>query len=286
MVPLLSMWILTSLYTFLCIVNVVNTVNQNDQNKNVSTQDSKLQLDQEDRVKDQHTATLSSPRKLDIDIVSDLICPWCFIGKHRLEKAIRMLNDDDKGTEEHYNLRIAWHPFQLNPNMPKEGMDRKNYRTTKFGSWEASQALDAQVVAAGLTEGIPFAFDRIKCTPNTLDAHRLIWLAQKEGRQDSIVDSLYQGYFVQGLDIRCRQVLADIANANGLDAKLVESFLNSNNGIKEVHTEESKIHQMGINCVPYFIINGKYPISGAQDAKMLVSYLKEAINAARIPLQQ
>jgi len=286
MVPLLSMWILTSLYTFLCIVNVVNTVNQNNQNENVPTQNLKLQLDHEDIVKDQHRARRSTSRKLDIDIVSDLICPWCFIGKRRLEKAIRMLNDDDNSTEEHYNVRIVWQPFQLNPNIPKEGMDRKNYRTTKFGSWEASKALDVHVIAVGLAEDIPFAFGRIERTPNTLDAHRLIWLAQKEGQQDGIVDALYQGYFVHGLDIGNRQVLADIANANGLDAKLVESFLNSNNGVKEVHTEESKIHQMGINCVPYFIINGKYPISGAQDAKMLVSYLKEAIDAARVPLQQ
>ncbi|MFY9794690.1 MAG: DsbA family oxidoreductase [Candidatus Nitrosopolaris sp.] len=263
----------------------MNAVNQNNQNENVPTQNSKLQGDHEDIVKDQHTTRLSSSSKLDIDIVSDLICPWCFIGKRRLEKAITMLNDDDYGTE-HYNVRIAWHPFELNPNMPKEGTDRKNYRTAKFGSWEASRALDEHVIAVGLAEDIPFAFDRIKCTPNTLDAHRLIWLAQKEGRQDSIVDALYQGYFVQGLDIGRRRVLVDIANAKGLDVKLVESFLNSNNGIKEVHTGESKAHQIGINAVPHFIINGKYTISGAQDTKILVSYLKKAIDAARVPLQQ
>jgi hypothetical protein len=111
----------------------VNTVNQNIQNENLPTQNSKLQGDHEDIVKDQHTTRLSSSSKLDIDIVSDLICPWCFIGKRRLEKAITMLNDYDYVTEEHSNVRIAWHPFELNPNMPKEGMDRKNYRTTKVG---------------------------------------------------------------------------------------------------------------------------------------------------------
>lgn len=264
----------------------MNTVNQNDQNESVPKQHLKLESEQDDIVNDEHTRTRTQPSsfELNIDIVSDLICPWCFIGKCRLEKAIRILNNNDNyyNNENLHNINITWHPFQLNPNMPTEGMDRKIYRTTKFGSWETSQALDAHVVAVGLAEEIPFDFDRIKRTPNTLDAHRLIWLAQKEcGRQDSIIDALYRGYFIQGLDIGSRQVLVDIANANGLDAKLVESFLDSKDGVKEVHTDESKVHKTGVNAVPWFIINERYFISGAQNTKVLVSYLKEAIDAVK-----
>src|SRR3954451_21913305 len=138
-----------------------------------------------------------------IDVISDLICPWCYIGKRRLEKAVAAV----KGRHE---VRVRWLPFQLNPTMPKDGISRREYRTRKFGSWERSLALDAKVVEAGKSEGIPFAFDRIERTPNTLDAHRLVWLADKEGVQDAVVEALFRAYFTDGRDSSNRQMLLDV----------------------------------------------------------------------------
>src|ERR1700732_3554952 len=130
---------------------------------------------------------------LTVDVISDVICPWCYIGKRRLEEAVAAF-----GREQ---VRVRWHPFQLNPRMPKEGVNRREYRTAKFGSWERSLALDAQVAAAGRAEGIPFAHEKIERTPNTLDAHRLIWLAEKEGVQNAVVEALFRAYFTEGRDI-------------------------------------------------------------------------------------
>src|SRR6516165_10259298 len=121
---------------------------------------------------------------LTIDVISDVICPWCYIGKKRLEKAIASF----AGQQE---VRVSWLPFQLNPTMPKEGIDRKEYRIRKFGSWEKSLELDAKLIAVGQVEGIHFAFDRIERTPNTVDAHRLIWLAGQQGRQNAVVEALF-----------------------------------------------------------------------------------------------
>jgi len=131
---------------------------------------------------------------LSVDVISDVICPWCFIGKRRLERAVAALHGS-------HEVRVRWLPFQLNPQMPKEGVSRREYRTRKFGSWERSQELDAQVAEAGEAEGIHFAFDRMERTPNTLEAHRLIWLADTEGVQDAVVESLFRAYFTDGRDI-------------------------------------------------------------------------------------
>ncbi len=128
-----------------------------------------------------------------IDVISDVICPWCYVGKRRLEKSIALAGLGD--------VRVRWHPFQLNLQMPREGMNRKEYRTAKFGSWERSLALDAQVTEAGRAEGIPFAFDKIERTPNTLDAHRLIELAEQEHLQAAVVEAVFRAYFTQGRDI-------------------------------------------------------------------------------------
>ena len=130
---------------------------------------------------------------LAVDVISDVICPWCYIGKRRLEKAIAAF--------EGHQVQVRWLPFQLNPTMPKEGISRREYRIRKFGSWERSLELDARVVAVGETEGIHFAFDRIERTPNTVDAHRLIWLADQQGCQDAVVEALFVAYFTEGRDI-------------------------------------------------------------------------------------
>src|ERR1700694_759583 len=167
---------------------------------------------------------------LTIDVISDVICPWCYIGKRRLEKAVAAF-----GREQ---VRVRWHPFQLNPHMPREGMNRTEYRTAKFGSWERSLALDAQVAEAGRGEGIPFAFDGIMRTPNTLDAHRLIWLADTEGVQDAVVSAVFRAYFTEGRDISQTTVLLDVVAGAGLDRGRAEAVLSADEGLAAIRAAE------------------------------------------------
>src|SRR3954449_2225478 len=149
-----------------------------------------------------------------IDVISDVICPWCFIGMRRLEKAL--------GGRP---ATVRWHPFQLNPDMPHEGIERRAYRIRKFGSWERSQELDAQVAAAGRGEGIAFNFDRMARTPNTLDAHQVIWLAGERGVQDAAAEALFLAYFTDGRDLSDRATLAEVAAEAGLDRAEVDEML-------------------------------------------------------------
>ena len=150
--------------------------------------------------------------QLSVDLISDVICPWCFIGKRRLEKAIAALGKP---------VKVRWLPFQLNPTMPKEGISRRDYRIKKFGSWERSMQLDADIIAVGKQEGIHFAFDRMERTPNTLDAHRLIWLADQESCQDAVMEALFQAYFTEGRDISNCQTLIDVVAEAAWTMKLL-----------------------------------------------------------------
>lgn len=191
-----------------------------------------------------------------IDVISDVICPWCYIGKRRLETAIAQSGRTD--------VSVRWHPFQLNPQMPKAGIDRRDYRIAKFGSWERSQARDAQVTAAGQAEGLTFAFDKVARTPNTFDAHRLIWLAGQEKIQDAVVEGLFRAYFTVGQNLSDPAVLLEIATRAGLDRSLVEQFLGSDTGQAEIHAAETEARQLGIQSVPCFIVNGAVGLSGAR----------------------
>src|SRR5579872_594729 len=152
-----------------------------------------------------------SPAGLRIDIVSDAICPWCYIGKRQLERALATLS------EEGLHFSVHWNPFQLNPDMPKEGRDRAAYRAMKFGSAEKSRQIDERVGTAAAGVDLAFRQDLMLRTPNTLDAHRLIWLAGKEGVQDAVVEALFAAYFTQGRDIGETAVLADCAAEAGMN---------------------------------------------------------------------
>jgi predicted DsbA family dithiol-disulfide isomerase len=189
--------------------------------------------------------------------MSDVICPWCYIGKRRLERALRELGG-------RHEVRVRWHPFQLNPTMTGEGMDRRDYRTAKFGSWERSQALDAQVAEAGEAEGIAFTFDRIGRTPNTLDAHRLIALAGEQGVQDAVVEAFFRGYFTEGRDLGDRGTLLGLAAQAGLDRGRAESLLGGDDGLESLRAAEAQSRRAGVQSVPTFVINGEVTISGAQ----------------------
>ena len=201
-----------------------------------------------------------------VDVISDVICPWCFIGKRRLEKAIAAHG---------WPVKVRWLPFQLNPTMPKEGISRREYRTKKFGSWERSQELDARVIAVGEDEGIDFAFDRIERTPNTLDAHRLIWLADKEGVQDAVVEALFLSYFTEGRDISNRQTLLDVVAEAGLDRENAEAVVKGNDGLEAIKEAEELSRRHRLDGVPFFIVNGQITLSGAQQADTFLEAFRQ-----------
>jgi predicted DsbA family dithiol-disulfide isomerase len=194
---------------------------------------------------------------LHVDVISDVICPWCFIGKRRLEKAVAALDAP-------HEVRVRWLPFQLNPALPKEGISRREYRTRKFGSWERSLALDARVVEVGKSEGIDFAFDRMERTPNTLDAHRLVWLAGREGVQDAVVEALFRAYFTEGRDIGDRQTLLDVVAEAGLDRRKAEALLDGGGGLEAFEEADQLARRHRVEGVPFFVVNGKLTLSGAQ----------------------
>jgi predicted DsbA family dithiol-disulfide isomerase len=205
---------------------------------------------------------------LTIDVISDVICPWCFIGKRRLEKAL-------SGRP----ATVRWHPFQLNPDMPREGIDRKSYRIAKFGSWERSQELDARVAAAGEDEGIAFRFDKMARTPNTLDAHRIIWLAGERGVQDAVVEALFLAYFTEGEDLSDRATLAEVAADAGLDRAEVYELLASDKGIDVVQAGEEQARRLGVSGVPFFVVNGRVALSGAQPPELFRQAFEQAEEA-------
>jgi predicted DsbA family dithiol-disulfide isomerase len=198
-----------------------------------------------------------------IDIYSDVVCPWCYVGQRRLDRALSQLAT--------IPTQVTWRPFQLNPTMPKEGMERSAYLEAKFGSPDAFNRLEEQVRDAGATERISFAFDRIQKTPNTFLAHRLIWLAGQQGRQDAVVEALFKGYFEEGVDIGSSSALADLAGSAGVDA---ERFLESDEAAQAVRGEEAEAHRRGIRAVPYFVLSHKYGISGAQPAEVLAGAIE------------
>jgi predicted DsbA family dithiol-disulfide isomerase len=198
-----------------------------------------------------------------IEIASDVVCPWCYIGKRRLEKALASLAGE-------VEVRIEWLPFQLNPGMPEGGMARADYRRQKFGSLEKGRALDARVAQEGAGEGIDFAFERMQRTPNTVAAHRLIDLAQQQGKGDRVVDALFRAYFEEAKDIGDEAVLRSIAESAGVaghpDAAIVE----------EVRAKEERVRDLGISGVPTFIFNGTSGLSGAYQPDLLAQAIREA----------
>jgi predicted DsbA family dithiol-disulfide isomerase len=215
-----------------------------------------------------------------IAIYSDLICPWCYIGKRRMEQALQQLSS---GT----NVSRSWHPFQLNPAMPRAGLNRKMYRTKKFGSWERSQAMDEQVTAAGKTAGIEFRYDLQTHTPNTFDSHRLVWLAGNLGVQDAVIEGLFRAYFCEGANFSDGKKLIEIGVSAGMDAPQLERSLASEGSGSEVREEEQRARMLGISGVPFYLINKTVSFSGAQPAETFLDALnrtktpdKKAVNAS------
>ncbi|MBM3649994.1 MAG: DsbA family oxidoreductase [Alphaproteobacteria bacterium] len=195
-----------------------------------------------------------------IDVISDAICPWCYIGKRHLEGALDILE------KQRLRFTVAWHPFQLNPDMPREGVDRAQYRLAKFGSAERSREIDQRVSGAAATVGLDFHLERLTRTPNTLDAHRVIRLAGAKGVQDGVVEALFAGYFCNGADIGDANVLAELGAKGGLDRDEITAMLASDGGLKEVAAADRMARNAGIQGVPSFALQGHVLFSGAVPA--------------------
>jgi predicted DsbA family dithiol-disulfide isomerase len=219
------------------------------------------------------TTDTATATPLAIDVVSDVVCPWCYIGKRKLEAALSEL----ARAEPELSVKLRWHPFQLNPDLPPEGIPRAEYLEAKFGGKARAAEIYARVRAVGEEVGIAFDFDRIARQPNTLDAHRLIAWAQQRGDAGRLVERLFHAYFIEGRFIGDRDELVSVAVATGLPESAARGMLDSDGLRTEVEAEGREAQEAGIAGVPFFIFNGRTAVSGAHNPPMLL----EAIRAAR-----
>ncbi len=197
---------------------------------------------------------------MELDIFSDTICPWCLIGKRRLERAL--------AARPQPGLKIRWRAFQLNPDMPAGGMDRRLYLETKFGGPENAKSVYDRIREAGASEGIDFNFEGISHTPNTVDSHRLVRYAERHDKQDAVVEALFQAYFMDGRNIGEQDVLTEVAVSAGLEEAAVRSYLTSNEDADAIRAEDAQARNVGINGVPCFIFNGRHALPGAQSPEV------------------
>ena len=202
-----------------------------------------------------------------LDIMSDPICPWCYIGKTHLEKAL----------VEHpcHPFKVEWHPFQLNPDMPAEGIDRHVYLERKFGGKEAAVKIYSQIAETAQALGLPIDFAAMKRTPNTIDAHRLIHWAGLEEKQNAVVDALFQAYFCMGIDIGNQESLCDIAEVIGFERDVIARLLASDADCAMIHERDTHSRKMGVTAVPTFIIANQYAVPGAQLPEVWSSIISE-----------
>ncbi|MDX1780176.1 MAG: DsbA family oxidoreductase [Thalassovita sp.] len=207
-----------------------------------------------------------------LDILSDPICPWCYIGKTYLDRALEQ--------RPNHPFVIEWHPFQLNPEMPREGMDRRAYLEAKFGGKDGAVKAYMPVVEHAKKAGLSIDFEAIKRTPNTLDAHRLIHWAAIERRQTAVVSALFAAYFKEGRDIGDRDTLCDIADSVGMDAAMVRRLLSTDADEEEIRNRDASARQMGVNSVPTFIVASRHAVPGAQGTDLWLKVIDEIMAGA------
>ncbi len=214
--------------------------------------------------------------KIMVDVVSDIVCPWCYIGKRRLEKAVASLRDE-------FEFEINYLPFELNPGMPKEGKNQAAYLTAKFGGAARYKELTDNVTKVAATEGLMFNYQKQTKSPNTKDSHRLIWLAKTEGCQAAVKEALLKAYFEDGIDLTQSKNLIHITVAAGLDPIKVKNLLDTDEGMVEVAYLQELNRQRGITGVPFYIVNHKFGISGAQMAENFVRAFRDI--AGKVPAE-
>jgi len=196
---------------------------------------------------------------IELDIFSDTVCPWCYIGKKRLDNAI--------AKHGHLEFKQTWRPFQLNPGMAPDGMDRQEYLVSKFGSTDAAKTVYENIYEEGLKEGIDFNFDSIEVTPNSFNSHRLLALAYVKKIQEQVLDDLFESYFLKGEDIGNPNILLSIAVNNSIDEDVFKNYLSNKDNIEPLGNEELQARKMGIDSVPTFIINKQIVINGAHTSE-------------------
>jgi predicted DsbA family dithiol-disulfide isomerase len=206
--------------------------------------------------------------RLSIEVVHDLVCPWCYLGVRRLTRTLHRRPD--------IGFDLTWRPFLLNPDMPRAGLSRADYVLRKYGGEDRARRLYASITEIGRAEGIAFRFDRIRRTPSSVDAHRLVGWAAAFGRGAEVVEALFAAHFTDGRDVGDLVVLAEIAAASGLDGGAARSFLLSDQQLETVHAENLRAHRLGINGVPCFVVGGRHAIAGAQEPEVIERLLDVA----------
>lgn len=204
---------------------------------------------------------------IQLDIISDPICPWCYIGKAGLDKALAKNPD--------HPFRIEWHPFQLNPDMPQAGMDRRTYLETKFGGKENAVRVYGQIADAAEAAGLKINFEAIEKTPNTVEAHRLIHWAGLEGRQTAVVSKLFQAYFVDGRDIGDVQVLTEIGVEAEMDRDMLDRLFVGDSDVEDIRARDAHARARGVTGVPCFIVGNQHALPGAQPPELWENVLEE-----------
>jgi predicted DsbA family dithiol-disulfide isomerase len=210
---------------------------------------------------------------MQIDIISDAVCPWCFIGKRNLERALEQYASQHTDADA---VQIAWHPFQLNPLLASAGMPRAEYTSSKFGGTERAREIYQRIAEAGAAAGIEFHFDAIQVQPNTVDAHQLILLAGQTDAQDGVVESLFQGFFLEGRNLADRETLLELAQRGGLPRADAARCLEQQLLRKTVEEQDEHARKLGVEGVPFFIFDQKLAVSGAQPPEILVQAISEA----------
>lgn len=211
---------------------------------------------------------MSELKPLVVDVISDVMCPWCYIGKKRLEKAIKSVPG--------IAVDVRWHPYQLDPTLPPEGKDRATYLNEKFGGAERAEAAYERVRQAGREEGIPFAFEKIEVSPNTLDAHRLILWSRSDDLQDEVVELLFKAYFVEGRNLAKPETLVEISAKAGMQSDLVEQLFETDSDLAKLKRQIDQASEMGVTGVPFFIIDGRFALAGAEDPATIAAALQHA----------
>lgn len=209
-----------------------------------------------------------------IDVYADIACPWCYIGEKRLEQALSMRSDVE--------VQLRWRPFQLRPEMPKEGVPWTEFEVQKFGGHEKAQQIFARVTATGAEDGIDFRFDKIQVAPNTHDAHRLVLLAREHGLEWEAVDALYAAHFTEGRNVSDLDTLVEIAEGIGLDAGAVRDYLLSDRNSQVVMESQEEAYSVGVQGVPFYVFDDRYALSGAQPVETFLWALDEVTRAASV----
>ncbi len=218
---------------------------------------------------------MMTKQKIKVDIISDVVCPWCYIGKRRLEKAIIKLSD-------RFDFELEYHPFELNPNMPQNGLSQKEYLSNKFGGDERYDQITDNTTDVAVKEGLVFDFANQEISPNTRNLHAIIQLAKEENKQLEVVEAFFQAYFAKGINLSQHENIIKIGTTAGIPREKIVACLHDDDAKLQIEIAESEISKLGISGVPFYIINNRYGISGAQSPETFIEAFEEIGSAVAV----